>query len=388
MLHDPELNQVCLVVDALDECQLGLEQLLNFINETSAHPACQVRWLVSSRNQPGIEENLRPGEGIIQLGLEQDAESQVFRAISAYVDHKASELAQLKQYKSDLEAEVRDYLHLNSSGTFLWVALVCKQLEKTRHWKWKTLKVLKSFPPGLQPFYQRMIEQMHVQCDNDDLILCKQVLGASTLAYRPLHLAELTSIAQLPDEFHSDKNALEELVGLCGSFLIVRDEAIYFVHQSAKDYLVEHAGNELFPDGHAKAHHMIVSQSLKFMSQILRRDIYSLQHPGFCITDVHSPLQDPLAPVRYACVYWIDHLHEMGTHSGTFLHDNGLVDAFLREHLLHWIEALSLIKSMSSSVSAIAKLTNMVRVSHSFPQLSYTNANLFRMCHKGLNFLS
>ena len=133
---------------------------------------------------------------------------------------------------------------------------------------------------------------------------------------------------------------------------------------------------------------MIMSRSLESMERILRRDIYKLQHPGFCITDVHPPSPDPLASIRYACVYWVDHLHEMGSHSGMFLHDNGMVDAFLREHLLHWLEALSLIKSMSSSVSAITKLTNMVRVSHPFPQPSYTNANLFRLCLKGLDFLN
>ena len=78
----------------------------------------------------------------------------------------------------------------------------------------------------------------------------------------------------------------------------------------------------------------------------------------------------------------------MGTsYNGIVLYDNKNVDDFLRSHFLHWLEALSLIKSMSSGVSAIAKLTDMIRVSH-FPRLSYTNTNFFRMCHKDLNFLS
>ncbi|OJJ81296.1 WD40 repeat domain-containing protein [Aspergillus glaucus CBS 516.65] len=217
-----------------------------------------------------------------------------------------------------LQTDVRDYLHTNSSGTYLWVALACKQLEKTMNRK--TLKVLESFPPGLQPFYRQMIEQIHVH----------------------------------------DQNALKELVGLCGSFLIIRNGVIYFVHQSAKDYIVEYARAEIFPHERTETHDMIVSQSLKSMSWILKQDIYSLQHPGFCIKDVQPQSGDPLAPIRYACVYWVDHLHELGSHSGMFLHNNGMVDAFLREHLLHWLEALSLIKSMSSSVSAIAKLVSLV----------------------------
>lgn len=66
-------------------------------------------------------------------------------------------------------------------------------------------------------------------------------------------------------------------------------------------------------------------------------------------------------------VYTGSTIHDIGTHSGMLLHDRASVDTFLRKHLLHWLEALSLIKSMSNAVSAIAKLTSMVRVSHPFP---------------------
>jgi WD40 repeat protein len=35
------------------------------------------------------------------------------------------------------------------------------------------------------------------------------------------------------------------------------------------------------------------------------------------------------------------------------LYDNGTIDLFLRKHFLHWLEALSLMKSMSIGVSVI-----------------------------------
>lgn len=57
-----------------------------------------------------------------------------------------------------------------------------------------------------------------------------------------------------------------------------------------------------------------------------------------------------------------------------------------RSIFLHWLEALSLMKSMPSSVSAIAKLVNLVTVSYSSPQLSDTDANSSRVCHKSLDF--
>ena len=47
------------------------------------------------------------------------------------------------------------------------------------------------------------------------------------------------------------------------------------------------------------------------MSNTLKRDIYNLRDPGCSIEQVHYPNPDPLAPIRYACVYWVDHLCEI-----------------------------------------------------------------------------
>jgi hypothetical protein len=80
-----------------------------------------------------------------------------------------------------------------------------------------------------------------------------------------------------------DSESLYEVIGLCGSFLTIREHVVYFVHQSVREYLIEHAESEIFPDGHAEGHRKIVSRSLEAMSTTLRKDIYSLQDPGCSI---------------------------------------------------------------------------------------------------------
>jgi hypothetical protein len=47
------------------------------------------------------------------------------------------------------------------------------------------------------------------------------------------------------------------------------------------------------------------------------------------------------------------------------LDDDGLVDRFLRQHYLHWLEALSLIRRLSTGVVMIAKLERWLQVSFS-----------------------
>jgi hypothetical protein len=42
--------------------------------------------------------------------------------------------------------------------------------------------------------------------------------------------------------------------------------------------------------------------------------------------------------------------------------DNGTIDVFLKKHFLHWLKALSLMKSISSAVTAIKKLEILLAV--------------------------
>ena len=143
-----------------------------------------------------------------------------------------------------------------------------------------------------------------------------------------------------------DLESLREIIGLCGSFLTVREGTIYFVHQSAKDYLLTQAFDEIFPSGREEAHYIIFSRSLQVMSKALRRDIYSLRTLGYPIERVELADPDPLVTFRYSCIYWVDHLCDWNTNSCTNhrvdLQDRGVVDVFIRKKYLYWLEALSL----------------------------------------------
>ena len=67
------------------------------------------------------------------------------------------------------------------------------------------------------------------------------------------------------------------------------------------------------------------------MSKILRRDVYSLETPGFLIDQVKQPNPEPLATVWYSCLYWIDHLLGCDTRENTSsdLTDSGSINKFL-----------------------------------------------------------
>jgi hypothetical protein len=296
VLQDPSLKSTYLIIDALDECTVDLPKLLGFIiQKSSLFP--YVKWLVSSRNWPPIEEQLDKAGSKVRLCLELNADS-VSAAVSIYIGHKVRQLAQEKKYNDKTRDAVLDHLSSNANNTFLWVALVCQSLEMIP--RWNVRAKLNTFPPGLDSLYERMMGQI---CDSNNSTLCKRILASIATVYEPITLFELTSLLETLEDVSDDLDSLQEIIGLCGSFLTIRKYTIYFVHQSAKDYLLAKASVEVFPSGKGETHHKIFSRSLEVMSRTLRRDIYSLGQLGYPIEMVKQPDPDPLIASRYSCIY-------------------------------------------------------------------------------------
>lgn len=334
-----------------------LSKILDLVIQKSSMPS-HVKWIVSSRNWPEIEERLETtGQ---KLCLELNAEF-ISIAVSKYIEHKVAHLAQRKKYDDKTKNAVRKHLSSNAQDTFLWVALVCQNLENVR--KWEFQKALEEFPPGLDALYTRMMQQI---CNSKNKDLFKSILALVTVVRRPITLKELMSFVETLERIADDLESLQEIIGSCGFFLVLREHTVYFVHQSAKDFLVENTHNEIYPSGVAELHHTIFSKSLKVMSRTLHRNMYSLPAQGFSIDRVQQPDPDPLAAVRYSCIYWVEHLGEWYSNNTTknrnYLENDDAVDKFLRQNYLYWLEALSLIGGITEGVLSIAKLKGILEV--------------------------
>jgi hypothetical protein len=357
ILQDLSLESTYLIIDALDECETDLPLLLKLVAEsTSISPA--VKWIVSSRNKLDIEAQLRPID-TQWLSLELNSK-HISRAVELFIDYKVSKLPLIMD-NSTLQEQLRSKIYNKSGGTFLWVALALKELEFVE--SWDVLSVLQEMPPDLEPLYERMLGQVQ-QLRRNDSEYCRLVLSTITLAYSPLHLLEVGALSGLPGEISTNLENVTKVVNKCGSFLTIRENRTYFIHQSAKDFLLEKAFDRVFPCSKVEANYVIFSRSREIMSRTLRRDIYQLHAPGFPVDKVKQPDPDPLSTASYSCVYWIDHLCDTKKDSREdSLGDNGIIHVFLKEHFLHWMEALSLLKSIFSGIRALYKLESFLRVS-------------------------
>lgn len=365
IIKDPSLRQVYLLVDALDECSVGLHELMRIITDDDQS---KVKWIVTSRNVPDIERFLKPDPDKVRISLELNS-NLVSKAVAYFIGFKASELAKARGLELTARNEIEKLLSKKAEGTFLWVSLVCKELEKVA--LWKVQSVLEKFPTGLNLFYDRMMEDISNQ-DAETAKFCLKILQSVTLAYRPLQIQELLTISGLLGSNFSNERVLSDLIERCGSFLTVRKETVFFVHLTAKDYFVSGKGRDrIFPNGDIAKHGRILHNCLDIMlHNTLKRDMCGLQKPGAKLQEALTKIHEScVSRVSYACVYWVAHLRQYiegldkGAKDMSLIRDNGRVHEFLKKHLLHWIEAMSLVGKVPEAVSMMQELQSMLTVS-------------------------
>jgi hypothetical protein len=76
--NDPSITGIFLMIDTLDECNIGLNELLKLIIDKNSSRPSKVKWLMTSRNEPvlngGLSACLMPT--ILSQGVESRLLSQ------------------------------------------------------------------------------------------------------------------------------------------------------------------------------------------------------------------------------------------------------------------------------------------------------------------------
>ncbi|KAL6816126.1 hypothetical protein V8C40DRAFT_282094 [Trichoderma camerunense] len=364
MLQDPTLENACLIVDALDECEADRKKLLDLIIESTL-AAPKVKWILSSRNFPDIEAKLRSCQTSAVIDLESNT-TLVSESVDAYIRCRTRQLS-LTEDNEVFQEQLQRAILQKSSGTFLWAALVFQEIEERRTYDddAELLQLLDEMPSGLSGLYNRMMHQID-QLAPKDQDHCLNILTTMVTAYQPLNLEILPILAGLKGRL-TQAEPLRTLVRMCGSFLTIRRDVVYFVHQSAKDYLIGEGRNRILPSGSETIHRDMFNRSLEVMLKPgkLRPNIYSLPYPGVKIHEISVPQPDPLASIMYCCMHWLQHFCDgtFGVYSESKedIHEgvNKIFD-FLKLHFLHWIEALSLSQNVEAGVVSLQNLLNLL----------------------------
>ncbi|UZP36958.1 hypothetical protein NXS19_004774 [Fusarium pseudograminearum] len=354
IVADPALEEAYLIVDALDECR---EEDLQFLLPIIRSPLPRIKWIVSSRNRLQVEEGLEQSSSKLSLSLEIN-EASVSQAVEYFVNHRTDELAKRKKLNNDETQQIKRYLIQHAHGTFLWVGLVCRHLQRCEAWEISGQLSQSQLPMGLNKLYATMMMQISASNSREQYI---GLLAIVSTVFRPLTFSELKAMAQL--DF--DEQRLIAFVRQCGSFLTTRGATVIFVHQSAKDFLMKESSELLFQSGLAQHHYDLFRRSLDVLD-VLQKDMYGLVYPGVSLDEAlrNRPETDPLGSLKYALVFWTDHIREayrLSTeeNAGSKMPFAETVYNFFCKRFLFWLEALSLSQNIPVAGTSLLSLKGL-----------------------------
>jgi hypothetical protein len=221
------------------------------------------------------------------------------------------------------------------------------------------LEVLKSLPRGLDSMYERMMQKVQSAKEERRKVF-EVILGISLSVSRSITLDEFFRLVSSSRKFNLFKNVqhVKQMVEKCGHFFTIShsdrqssssESIINFVHKSAKDFLLaKKMENVPYPE----INYDIFEQCVKQMDGHLKRDMLSLKHPGAVAPREHPGLKR-LNSIAYACTSWTEHIKCVDHAKNTCNMYETLVRQFLFKHLLHWIEALSLLGKLPVGALAL-----------------------------------
>ena len=254
ILDDPHTRGVCVIIDALDECnrkdRLGfLRDLDTYLERKPRRPNCPINFVLSSRpavivNLPGLKENSC-------LRLDEDPVLQKYMATDI---HKfvLNDLLFDNQFSSrdDPDRSVKlgalaDMITTKSDGSFLWASLVLEELHAKPFVNTREVEdFISKCPADLYSVYYESLEKVR---DRHEVIV--KSLHIILAARRPLTVAEF-SVALAIKSGHQTLEALQRdmkenldnitplIRDRLGSLIRISDTTITLRHQSVKDFLL------------------------------------------------------------------------------------------------------------------------------------------------------
>lgn len=214
--------------------------------------------------------------------------------IEKFVSWSVEQLANVDGFK-EIQQEVEQYLLRGAEGTFLWVSLVMREIEKRKTCT-EILAAIQCVPQGLNNKYSHMFQQI----DPAHQQKVYQILRWVTAAIRPLTLQELSEVIEAPPSSSMlPERAVRDNVISTEGLLKIRGDEVTLIHSSAKDFLLS---VDTSNDGAlVEEVHYELAQSC--YDVILRS---GLSRSGMKVSELSDKEEPKL--LKYAIKYWMEHV--------------------------------------------------------------------------------
>ncbi|KAI0743253.1 hypothetical protein BC629DRAFT_1599649 [Irpex lacteus] len=371
------------IIDALDECidDKSTSAILNLLSQHAARlPHLKVKFFITSRPESHIRAAFRltPLEELTDvMVIHKVAADSINQDIRLFLDHNFLRIA---KPRSDFdvteiwpEPKEVNTLVIASAGLFIFAATIIKYID-ARHEdpkarlneiiNFKEFRALASdTSPSAHPFdeldklYLQVLKQSSAG-NNMDKEARKAILGLVVVACAPVSIATIAGILNL------DPGKVRNLVRPLHSVLLVPAEdtnPLSLHHKSFADFLVDSGRCEateflIMEDDH---HRSTALHCLDFMKGGLKKNICGLSRYSMNSDLLVEPgkLDECIGnTLRYCCQYWARHLTSDCARDHHFSEAQPQLEYLLTNQMLMWVEVLSLIGDLPSTVHSLIML--------------------------------
>ncbi|KAL7657602.1 hypothetical protein ACMYSQ_003772 [Aspergillus niger] len=249
--QEEEAREVICILDALDECR-DRDELIEAVTMfyQGLHKDRKLKFLMTSRPYPHIERlfwKLRTRLPTMHLSGDGEEEVQkISHEIGLVINKRVSDIGKQRSLEEDERKLLEQQLTAVENRTYLWVSLTLDVLENMPGFtKGNIRRVIQHLPTTVESAYERILDR------SSDKKKAKVLLHIITAAVRPFSLEELslawaihinldnTTLTAISDDLEPKERFRETLRDLCGLFVVVINEKIYLLHQTAKEFLVQ-----------------------------------------------------------------------------------------------------------------------------------------------------
>jgi hypothetical protein len=370
-----------IIIDALDECIVddagrpGGELLLLLVRQLMQLGG-RLRLLLTSRGEIPIQDMFRELSTVAPTVIKlQDLDTVVVRTdITTYLTHSFTQI-RVEQLKLAADswpsAESLEKL-VELSGLLFIYAATAVRFVRNRNFdpRLRLTQLLgqERQSAGVSPYqqldalYRQILNDAVKDPDGDEEILClrlQAVMAVIVLAQTPLSMEALGTVSGVSSW------DIQIVVGQLSSLLVDNESRIRVFHPSFPNFAVNpvRCTNPLLRVAPLADHGTIALRCLSLLNQHLRYNVCNLEDHTIANDEVQGLdlllCENVSDALRYAVCFWCIHLSASDSTNG-FLLD--ALDEFCRKHPFHWVEVLSLVKSVPSAETAVLQVIQWCEV--------------------------
>ncbi|KAF5722882.1 trp-asp repeat containing protein [Fusarium mundagurra] len=370
-----EPKSLVIVIDALDECEdtFQIKRILSLFAELECLDSLKLRVFITSRPELPIQLGFLDINGMYQsLELHSISQDVMEHDISIFFQHELGIIRQnfnhvvrsdqrlAEQWPGTVKAR---QLVSMTQPLFIAAATVCRFLNDATLGGPDELlaKILESSSrthmSRLNDIYYSILASQVVnrpKTEREEIAKSFQlIVGAIITLATPLTIDSLSLLLNIPATTIDMKiKALQSVLDVPKT----PEVPVRILHLSFRDYLVDpdlQGATDFWVD-EKDTHKRLTSRCLFVMNSTLRENMCRLPFPGTSPSEVEGLDPHKFIPpeLHYACHYWVHHC--ISSNNGE--RNTNEIYSFLEKHLLHWLEAMSLLGHITDCLNMLHSL--------------------------------